>query len=492
MIILFCLTLLLLGCDANPAMASATAQAALPAFERALQPIATTTPVPDPAVVNADCPEVTRHRHTVVADIDYTNRTVDVQQRIQYSHPEALQQVVVNIEANRWANTFFLNRVAQGTTDLPYTLESKRLTIDLPEAVAPNCVVEFWLDYRLVMPRVGLTINAAKGYFGFTERQMNLGHWLATVAPFRAGAWISREAFLIGEQEVLEQADWSVTLNLVGGAQNITIAAPGIVTEISPTSRRFVLNAARDFPASLSDQFVVNTATTDAGTVLELYTFAQDAAAEQAFYTATRSLEQYSRLFGALPYTRVLVVQGDFPDGMELSALVFVGDGWFTRYPNNPASYLTLITAHEVSHQWWYARVGNDAAMTPWLDEALATYSEYLFIEEYYPDLREWWWNFRVDSFGPVGFVDSTVYDFSDFRTYINAVYLRGVRMLHALREDIGAEAFFVLLAEYAAAGDGTIATPALFWSLLNPEQQALSAETRAAFLRHPELSEEE
>ena len=40
-----------------------------------------------------------------------------------------------------------------------------------------------------------------------------------------------------------------------------------------------------------------------------------------------------------------------------------------------------LIT-HEVAHQWWYNVVGNNVIDDPWLDEALATYSYVIYLEE--------------------------------------------------------------------------------------------------------------
>jgi aminopeptidase N len=171
----------------------------------------------------------------------------------------------------------------------------------------------------------------------------------------------------------------------------------------------------------------------------------------------------------------MVVVQGDFPDGMEFSGLVFVSSDWFHRYEGTPTDYLTVITVHEVAHQWWYARVGNDAAMCPWMDEALATYSEYIFIEEYYPDLKDWWWQWRVERYSPIGNVDSSVYDFVTIREYINAVYLRGAKMLHQLRQDIGTQAFFDLLRNYAASETGRIATRTLLGA---PDAGAVTEDT--------------
>jgi aminopeptidase N len=175
---------------------------------------------------------------------------------------------------------------------------------------------------------------------------------------------------------------------------------------------------------------------------------------------------------------------------MEFSALVFVSTNWFYQFRGGYDNYLTVITVHEISHQWWYARVGNDAAHAPWLDEALATYSEYVYYEEYHPTLKDWWWSFRVGWYAPQGFVDSTIYEFVTPRDYINAVYLRGVQMLQNIRNDIGTQAFFRLLEEYARAADGRIGTPRLFWSLLSPEQYAATTNTRGQFLRLPQILE--
>ena len=179
-------------------------------------------------------------------------------------------------------------------------------------------------------------------------------------------------------------------------------------------------------------------------------------------------------------------MQGDFPDGIEFTGLVFVGTAWFYHFDGSHYNYLTLIAVHEVAHQWWYARVGSDSALHPWLDEALATYSEYLFIEAYYPADKNWWWTFRVADFVPQGDVDSAVYEFSAIREYINAVYLRGVQMLHNLREDIGDTAFLELLQAYSRAGAGRIVEPSFFWAQFTAEQIRLSEQTRRDFLRHP------
>ena len=86
------------------------------------------------------------------------------------------------------------------------------------------------------------------------------------------------------------------------------------------------------------------------------------------------------------------MVEADFLDGMEYDGLYFLSKGFYNLYSGGPADYLTAIAAHETSHQWWYSAIGNDQALEPWLDEALATYSERLFYENLHPEGLVWWW----------------------------------------------------------------------------------------------------
>jgi hypothetical protein len=438
-------------------------------------------------------------RHTVTADVNYAEHMLSVRQNVMYVNPtsENLNEIVLNVEPNLWPNAFRLIGIAVDgdAAGIESELTGRRLTVTLSEPLEPGCQLELAMVFDLRVPAVGAGVDAFKGYLGYSARQLNLGNWLPTVATRNNDEWITREAIFIGEQTVLDTADWDVTLNVTGASEALVVAGPGAVEQPQPGTWRFVESNTRDFTLSLSESFNIQTQKTPSGVTVELYSF-DDAivqhegrtydGATYALDVATQALGMYENLFGKYPYTRMLVVQGDFPDGMEFSSIAFVSTDWFRSWRGSPESYLMLITVHEIAHQWWYAKVGSDQAVTPWLDEALATYSEYIFIEEYYPSLKEWWWEFRVERYGSEDFVDSTVYEFESIREYINAVYLRGVQMLAALREDLGTEAFFAWLRGYAEAGSGRVATPALFWSLLNEDQLEATRETRELYLRQP------
>ena len=472
-------------------------------YERERQQIIPTQHIDIPQTAVFDCSsdvaDAPMTRHLVTADIHYTQYEVDVVQTVRYVNREsvALSSLVLTVEPNRWSRVFDLLAVRVENVEAEYVLDGKRLEVMLPEVLNPLCEAQLTLTFQLDLPRIGEGIYVSHGYFGYTERQLNLGSWLPTMAVYRDEDWMVHPAYLVGEQDVLPVADWDVMLSLIGEGQPPIIAAPGVATQLSDRSWRYLHQGAREFSVSMSHVFNVITQEAVNGTLVEVYSY-DDAVvtvagteidtAQHALDVGVHSFEMYSDLFGAYPFERLLIVQGDFPDGMEFSGLVFVGSDWFTNYPGNPASYLTLITVHEVAHQWWYALVGNDSAMIPWLDEALSTYSEYIFLEEFYPDLTEWWWQFRVNSFSPVGNVDNSVYMFDTSRNYINAVYLRGAAMMHAIRQDIGTEAFFDALYAYAEAQSGLIATPEAFWSVFTAEQLEATVDTRRRFLRQSQV----
>lgn len=462
-------------------------------------PIDTTVPAkPAPDPCRDDYPGPSR-RINADLRINYETKSVGADARITFVNREdgPLTEIVLDAQANQWENGFQLTAIAVDDEPASYDILLNRLRVALLEPLNAGCEVELALAFSLHPPSIRDGLSAYRGFFGYSPRQLNLGHFLPTVAARRGGHWLLHEPLGIGEQVVHEIADWQVRVTVANARESLQLAAPGLVTAISPAAWEIQLTNSRDFAISLSEEFVVTEAVSATGVTVTVYAFADaliDAGglwldgAEHAANESVRALDLYSRAFGPYPYARLALVQGDFPDGMEFTGLVFVGSAWFTNFDGTAYNYLTLISVHEIAHQWWYAQVGNDAALAPWLDEALATYSEYLYIEEYHPAYKNWWWTFRVANFFPQGMVDSAVYEFTTARAYINAVYLRGVQMLHNLREDIGEAAFFDLLRAYYAAGAGRIAAPTLFWDQLTTEQISLTNDTRAGFLRQPDV----
>ncbi len=141
---------------------------------------------------------------------------------------------------------------------------------------------------------------------------------------------------------------------------------------------------------------------------------------------------------------------------------------FYNLYDGTEGNYLIDVAAHETAHQWWFEQVANDQAMQPWLDEALATYSEHVFYEAVSPGtIKQWWWLYRVDVYNPQGWVDIPIYAGGGFQTYTNAVYFRGAHFLDDLRGRMGDDAFFGFLQDYLKQENGKIATAAEFFAIL-------------------------
>lgn len=472
-------------------------------ISREVHNISTPSPAPTATQIAFDCNSQQNTpitNYAITAEMQYAKHVLKVAEAITYTNASdaPLSTIVLNIRSNWQPGIFRLQSLElSNDTQLKSRLSGQRLEITLPQPLNPNCMAQINVQFDLHIPPIDIGgIHAYQGFLGYTSRQTNIGQWLPVVAPLDETAWVSHEEIPIGEQDALNIANWDIRFRMLGAPTNAQIAAPGTVEQISDNEWHFTLQEARDFSFSIGENYRLLQQKTNSSVNVELYSFDDtlipndnrsiDSAA-YALSVAVKSLNLYETLYGAYPLNRLVIVEGDFPDGMEFSGIVFVGGEYF-RGLTGVQSYLTIITAHEVSHQWWYARVGNDQATDPWLDEALATYSEVLFIEKYYPTLKDWWWNFRVNRLAPQGFVDSTVYEFSSRRAYINAVYLRGVEMLNQLRSELGDDAFFGWLSRYASEGAGHIMTPALFWSLLTPDQYTRTAQIRKKYLHQPEL----
>ena len=430
---------------------------------------------------------------SAAVSIDYAAKTASVDQRISFANRETqpLHELILDVQTNQWDGAFALDSLRMQGVDMAFTLDANQLHIALPTPLLPGCGLELELSFGLTVAPIRDGLRAYRGFFGYSPRQLNLAHFLPTVAARIDGDWRIHQPSGIGEQIVHDLADWQVAFSVSHAPDSLSLAAPGEVIEVAPGEWLVTLEMARDFAISFGAGFQAQSATTDSGVAVDIFAFADDSgvnqhASERALAEIVKALAFFERRYGSYPRDRFVIVQGDFPDGMEFSGLVFVSSAWFATYDGTHKNYLSLVAVHELAHQWFHAFVGSDAAMHPWLDEALATYSEYLFFEAAYPDDRSWWWGFRIAPFQPQGAVDSDVYRFSNMRQYINSIYLRGAQMLHNLRQDLGDDAFFDLLRRYIEAGANQINQPRDFWGLLSPEAAALTVDTRREFLEDP------
>jgi hypothetical protein len=506
---IFPLFFLLAACTyhLSQSVGEAQPQPIKPAFSSPSPPPATHDILPHPTLAPTSTPtisEPTRPKYLLNAVLDYNQHHLAVEEQITYTNQtgEALKEIGLVVEPNRYAGVFKLNslKVEDGQTIPAFTLDGNELRLPLTQPLANDQQLVLHLSYELFLPSPIPNPYTRPVPFGYTSRQTNLVDWYPFIPPYVPGqGWLVHKPGYFGEHLVYEMADFQVNIQLSGknsAPPNSNLTAPALTIAASAPGTldgdyiRFHIENARNFTWSVSNEYLVKSKIVGDVTIYSYAFRYHEAAGEAALDTTAAALALYSELFAPYPHDTLSVVEADFLDGMEFDGLYFLSNGFYNLYGGAPGEYLVDIAAHETAHQWWYALVGNDQAQEPWLDEALCTYSERLFYENVYPEALDWWWAYRIKYYQPQGWIDGSIYSYnyvSDaYRAYRDAVYLNGAMFLEELRKEIGDEAFFTFLKDYAQQNAGKIANRQAFFTLLKKHSQSDLTALISQYFKNP------
>lgn len=451
---------------------------------QAQPPTATPTPPPTPTDIPATAtplPPPPRDHYQLTVQYDDRAHRLEVSATIDFTNnsTETIPELRFLVEPQLFPNSFVLHKLTWGDGSEVFNplWDRNILTLPLPQALTPGQSQRVCFEYTLNVPYSSAD-TARPLPFGYTERQTNLVDWYPFLPPYRAGdGWLAHPPGYYGEHDVYNIADFDVTIELLDPPPNLTLAASAPAQQSGLTYTYHHTNA-RNFVWSASSIYQVYEQQVGPTTVRSYAFPFNPAAGQRALLDTVQALQLANELFTPYPHPLLSVVQADFLDGMEYDGLYFLSRGFYNSGITPPRAYLTLIAAHETSHQWWYARVGNDQALEPWLDESMATYFERLYLERYYPDSLDWWWSTRVQYFQPEGWINLPLYDYAGYTQYRNAVYLNGAIFLEQIRLAIGDDTFFAFLKDYASRMDGQQATAKDFFQILEahaPNPQAVT-----------------
>jgi hypothetical protein len=189
-----------------------------------------------------------------------------------------------------------------------------------------------------------------------------------------------------------------------------------------------------------------------------LHTLASEVASAMEFMAAR---------FGppALPHLTVSPIPGAFGQGFPglvyLSTLSYLKRVPQSRNEAQELFFTDLLQAHEAAHQWWGNRVTAATYRDNWVMEALANYSALLYLEkskgehsidtmlDYYRDslLDKNEAGATVESAGPIA-LGPRLESSQEPRAWRAIVYGKGSWIIHMLRQRLGDQAFFALLAD--------------------------------------------
>lgn len=454
----------------------------LPPTETLLPPTPTQSPTAFPITA--------RPSYSITAVLDYSWRTLDVKQEIIYPNPSnnSISELELVVQPNWRPDLFKLTHImtGDGIQINNYTLEGIHLHALLSQPLLPGDNLHLLLAYEINIPPIQTSEDFQPVPFGYSSRQINLTDWYPFIPPYREGTgWIVHNPWYYGEHLVYPVADFEVNISITNSPDTTVIAASALDTGDN-NLHRYQLVGARNFVWSASHEYKVLREQIGDTTVLS-YSFPYDVAAgEAALRTTVEALTLYNSLFGPYSFKSMTIVEADFNQGMEYSGLYFLNNAFYGTYDGSNSSYLVTIAAHETAHQWWYGMVGNDQALEPWLDEALCTYSEKIFLENLYPEALSWWEDVRVNYYEPTGWIDSTIYNTIGYRAYRDAIYLNGARFLDDLRARVGEDVFFQFLKDYLVRYSDQIATKTDFFNVLRDRSRVEIIDLLTNYFQYP------
>ena len=319
-----------------------------------------------------------------------------------------------------------------------------------------------------------VTIPAMELIYGIAQNgEIHLSYFYPQLAVYGTNGWDTNPMNEILDGRHLESSDFRITIQV---PSEYEIAANGTVVSNETSNgqttyvfqaesrREIVLIAFTDF--AHAERSVGNTKIL--GYINSKHSQVD---IDRLMDAVVFSMEFYNRIYIEYPYETLIITNGGIPARGFGASMEY--SGLFTVVME---SAFEKTVFHEMAHQWFYALVGNDENVEPWLDEAFAEFSAMLCYEIFDADTAERYWeiqeiqseqvkNFMNDAYVNISVAESANEDNPFLFHYI--FYARGSLFLKELMDAIGRDEFLSILSEYCKTYTFKIATTQGFLSIL-------------------------
>jgi hypothetical protein len=336
------------------------------------------------------------------------------------------------------------------------------LRVQLPERLRSGESAEIRVPFRLT---VGSSGGAFTARLSRDRGVISFGQWFPILSR-------EHDSYGVGDAQVTRSADRiRLQLSTTRPLARDAVACPGLQSAPAGSGSAWVCETqdVRDFSFVVNPAFRLTTRQ-EGDTAIRVYTQTVDG--NRTADMIRGALAGMNRAFGPYPWPDLMVAE------------VGADGGFSMEYP--AAIHLTrtkvtdpYVINHEVAHQWFYAQLGNDQMLEPWLDEGLSDFSA-----RYLMGTNENQCSGRD--------VDSAVFDWPAGATtggdwlscdgYFHTVFYKSTEFLNAVRAAMGEEAFFAAMREYVADHQHGLVTAS---DLLDHLQASTDADLQPIYARY-------
>ncbi len=352
----------------------------------------------------------------------------------------------------------------------PLTIDTRAdptvLSVTLPAPLASGQTASLVLEFDgVAAPSIA---GAAEGYGILAKNPQSfvLTSFYPILGVLGDEGWQTAPTCGFGDALWSEAADYLVTVTTPIG---LCPAASGrlLRSDVQTESvvHRFIAESVRDFALVLLRDFEEAELQSGSLTLRSWFASSEAAASEPTLTIASGAAAIYERHIGPLLYDEIEFVGVPLARaaGVEFSGLILLSSSYAQRAFD---PFYKIIVSHETAHQWFYAAVGNDPTLHPWLDEGPATYLSNLYLEAADrpaadAEIRRWQDVYsRVARTYPDLTIGEPSCSYPASSAYGDFTYEGGAWFLHSVRNAVGDDAFFGALSQYYDEHIGGIGTP--------------------------------